>query len=248
MEYKLPRTPTPAPVFLFVVDLCLEAKELASVKNSIMMTLSLLPENSVVGLITFGRTIQLYELSFDMLPKAYVFNGKKETELKDVIKMLGLTPPPKGVPTAIPTQQNNNRFLCTYSACDMHLETIIEELQPDPTPLLAETERPLRATGAALSVAVSLLEACGVGSGRLMLFLGGPCSYGPGTVVSQELKMIIRSHHDIAQDNVPYLAKATKFYQGLADRISKKGVAVDFFTASLDQMGIKFFLSFLLLF
>ena len=237
MEYKLPRTPGSASTFFFVIDLCLEQEELSAMKTSIMMTLSHLPENSTVGLITFGRTVQLYELGFDLLPKSFVFNGKKETEMKDIIKFLGLTPPPKGININTPNQQAN-KFLCNYSQCDVHLESIIEELQPDPTPVLVDTERPLRSTGAALSVAVSLLEACGISSGRLLLFLGGPCTFGPGTVVSQELKMAIRSHHDITQDNVPYLSKASKFYQGLADRISKRSFSVDFMSASLDQMGI----------
>lgn len=43
-----------------------------------------------------------------------------------------------------------------------------------------------------------------------MLFTGGPCTYGPGLVVSDDLKEPIRSHTDIAKDNAKHAKKATK--------------------------------------
>lgn len=43
-----------------------------------------------------------------------------------------------------------------------------------------------------------------------MLFVGGPCTQGPGMVVDDELKHPIRSHHDIEKDNVKYMKKAMK--------------------------------------
>lgn len=43
-----------------------------------------------------------------------------------------------------------------------------------------------------------------------MLFTGGPATEGPGMVVSNELKDLIRGHHDIEKDNVKYYKKALK--------------------------------------
>lgn len=43
-----------------------------------------------------------------------------------------------------------------------------------------------------------------------MLFVGGPCTQGPGAVVGDELKSTIRSHHDIEKDNAKYMKKAIK--------------------------------------
>ena len=43
-----------------------------------------------------------------------------------------------------------------------------------------------------------------------MLFMGGPCTQGPGMVVDDELKHPIRSHHDIEKDNCKYMKKAMK--------------------------------------
>ena len=45
---------------------------------------------------------------------------------------------------------------------------------------------------------------------RIMMFLGGPCTQGPGMVVDDELKHTIRTHHDIEKDNCKYMKKAMK--------------------------------------
>ena len=42
------------------------------------MSLSLLPSNALVGLITFGTTIQLHELGVEGCFKSFVFRGTKE--------------------------------------------------------------------------------------------------------------------------------------------------------------------------
>lgn len=43
-----------------------------------------------------------------------------------------------------------------------------------------------------------------------MLFTGGPPTQGPGMVVGDELKVPIRSWHDIEKDNARLMRKATK--------------------------------------
>lgn len=43
-----------------------------------------------------------------------------------------------------------------------------------------------------------------------MLFTGGPPTQGPGMVVGDELKIPIRSWHDIEKDNARFMKKATK--------------------------------------
>jgi protein transport protein SEC23 len=59
---------------------------------------------------------------------------------------------------------------------------ILDELQGDPWSVKAD-QRPARCTGLALSVAANLLSACvpGVG-GRILSFVGGPCTEGLGMV------------------------------------------------------------------
>lgn len=59
---------------------------------------------------------------------------------------------------------------------DMNLTDLIGDIQSDPWPV-HQGMRPLRSTGVALSVAVSLLEATFPNAGaRIMLFNGGPCT------------------------------------------------------------------------
>jgi len=43
-----------------------------------------------------------------------------------------------------------------------------------------------------------------------MLFAGGPCTGGPGMVVSNELREPIRSHHDIDKETAKHYKRANK--------------------------------------
>lgn len=50
------------PIFLLVVDTCMDDEELGALKDSLQMSLSLMPPNALVGLITFGKMVQVHEL------------------------------------------------------------------------------------------------------------------------------------------------------------------------------------------
>lgn len=54
IEYRLSRPAPSPPIFLYVVDTCQEDDSLSALKESLIMSLSLLPENALVGLITYG--------------------------------------------------------------------------------------------------------------------------------------------------------------------------------------------------
>ena len=100
-------------------------------------------------------------------------------------------------------------------------------------------KRALRSTGAALSIAVGLLECTYPNTAaRIMTFLGGPCSQGPGQVVDDELKHPIRSHHDISKDNAKHMKKAIKHFEGLALRAATNGHTIDIYSCALDQTGL----------
>jgi protein transport protein SEC23 len=57
IEYILNKPPSNPPIFLYLVDTCLREEDLRSLKESIIVSLSLLPPNSLVGLITFGTMV-----------------------------------------------------------------------------------------------------------------------------------------------------------------------------------------------
>jgi len=78
------RGPTAPLIFLYVVDTCLEEEDLQALKESLQMSLSLLPPNALVGLITFGRMVQVHELSCEGIAKSYVFRGTKDLTSKQI--------------------------------------------------------------------------------------------------------------------------------------------------------------------
>ena len=52
------------------------------------------------------------------------------------------------------------------------------------------------------SVSILIFKACYPNAGaRILTFIGGACSHGPGMVVDDDLKNPIRSHHDIEKVN-----------------------------------------------
>ena len=57
-------------------------------------------------------------------------------------------------------------------------------------------------------------------------------------VVGEDLKEAIRSHHDIDKNDVPYMKKASRFYETLGGRAAKNGHTVDIFSAALHQTGL----------
>ncbi|XP_064103382.1 protein transport protein Sec23A-like [Macrobrachium nipponense] len=244
IEYTIMRQQMMPPIFLFVVDTCIDEEELAALKESITMSLSLMPANALVGLITFGRHIHVHVLATEVMRRQYVFPGHKDQTAKSVQEYLGVGL--KTVQTVMPgqgapgnqTNQMNNRFLQPVQECEIMLQDILTDLRRDPWPV-STGKRPLRASGAALSIAIGLLEACYPNTGaRIMTFLGGACSYGPGMVVDDDLRKPIRSHHDIDKDNCKYMKKAIKFYEGLGQRVSNNGHIVDLYACALDQVGL----------
>lgn len=95
-----------------------------------------------------------------------------------------------------------------------------------------------------MATAVAMLEAC-IGKGainrgsRIITLVGGPVTYGPGKIVAQSKKQMIRSHLDIQKEkeNTSFMKDAIKFYQSLADRAQRSGVVMDLFAADVDQVG-----------
>lgn len=168
-------------------------------KQSLQLCLSLLPAHALVGLITFGKMVHVHELGCEGISKSWVFKGTKDYPGKQIQDMLGigrstggLGPQPAAAQQPAAGQLPSNRFLQPKERCDGYLTDLLNELQADPWPV-PEGKRPLRCTGAALSIAVGLLEATFPNTAaRLMLFMGGPCTEGPGTVIDEDMKNIIR--------------------------------------------------------
>ncbi|KAF7137583.1 hypothetical protein RHSIM_Rhsim07G0044000 [Rhododendron simsii] len=223
------------PVFLFVVDTCVIEEEVGFLKSSVSQAVGLLPENSMVGLITFGTYV----------PKVYVFKGSKEVTKDQIMEQMGFfvkrARPATGVVAGVRdglSQESISRFLLPASECEFAMNSILEELQKDPWPVPTD-QRATRCTGTALSVAAHLLGACVPGSGaRIMAFTGGPTTEGPGAIIGKNLSEPVRSHKDLDKDSAPYYHKAVKFYEGLAKQLVHQGHVLDLFACALDQVGV----------
>jgi len=50
IEYTIMRATVPQPIFLYVIDTCMDEEELSSLKESLHLGLSLLPNNALIGL------------------------------------------------------------------------------------------------------------------------------------------------------------------------------------------------------
>ncbi|ORY80983.1 protein transport protein SEC23 [Protomyces lactucae-debilis] len=247
VEYTLARPAQVPPIFLFVVDLCQEEDNLLALRDAVQTSLSLIPETSLVGLITYGTMTQIHEIGYAECSKSYVFRGNKEYSAKQVSEMLSLggraptsTAQPQGARQGPPPASMSAaaRFLLPVSQCELQFSNILDQLQRDPWPV-ANDKRPQRCTGVALSVAVGIMEnSFAQAGGRIMLFAAGPATEGPGMVISTELKEPIRSHHDIDRDNIKYYKRASKFYEALAKRAATNGHIIDIFAGCLDQIGM----------
>lgn len=88
IEYALPRHPGPPPVFIYVVDTCLDEQELAALKEALLLSLSWLPEHALVGLVTFGTNVQVHELGYTECAKSCVFRGTRDVTADQVRALL----------------------------------------------------------------------------------------------------------------------------------------------------------------
>eukprot|EP00899_Mesostigma_viride_P007974 jgi/Mesvir1/17178/Mv07599-RA.1 len=250
VEYTLPSQGLASPpVLLFVVDTCQPLDEFQHLKDSLQHALALLPETTLVGLISYGTHVNVHELGFSHCPKTFLFRGDQEVTAEQVQEYLSLgviqaprQPRPGGPGAArahgLAASAGIGRFLLPLSECDFVLQTALEEMQPNPYPVPDGT-RPLRATGAAVAVAVGMMEACcpGVG-GRVMLFVSGPTTVGPGLVVGPDLAEPIRTHQDFEKEAATHFKKSAKMFKRLTDRMVTHGHCMDVFACSLDQVGL----------
>lgn len=106
------------PVFLFVVDTCVVEEELGFAKLALSQAIGLLPENALVGLVSFGTQVQVHELGFGEMSKVYVFRGGKELGKDQILEQLGLGRRTGGFGKAGVFDSGVSRFLLPASDCE----------------------------------------------------------------------------------------------------------------------------------
>jgi len=61
---------------MYCIDIALGKSELEALKASVLLSIKELPRESIVGLMTFGKHVQVYEFGQTALPKCAVFGGE----------------------------------------------------------------------------------------------------------------------------------------------------------------------------
>ncbi len=229
VEYHIGTDAAAVPIFVFIVDTCLIFEELEALKRNLVRCIEWLPPNALVGFLSFGHGVTLWELGFQDIPKCYALRGVRAYLQSELVQMLGIC---DEAPVL-------GRFLVPLSDCEFTLASIIEDLAADPFPVPSGC-RPQRATGTALDAAVTLLEAAGVAklSGDILLFTGGPCTRGPGTVVGTPLAEMMRFHRNLLDGTAVHYESAMAYYRQLEGRLAAADLVLDVFAECLDQVGV----------
>ncbi|ONK61426.1 uncharacterized protein A4U43_C08F29780 [Asparagus officinalis] len=202
-----------APIFL-VIDECLDEAHLQHLQGSLHAFVDSLPPTTRIGVISYGRTVSVYDFSEGSMASADVLPGEKSPDqesLKALIYGTGvyLSPVHASLPVA---------------------HTIFSSLRPYKLNL-PEASRD-RCLGAAVEVALAIIQGPSVemshgiikrsgGNSRILVCAGGPNTYGPGLVP-----------HSFSHPNYPYMEKtAIKWMEHLGQEAHRHATVVDILCA-----------------
>ncbi|ODQ81012.1 hypothetical protein BABINDRAFT_160432 [Babjeviella inositovora NRRL Y-12698] len=226
VEYVLDRPPSCPPAYLYVIDTTLELLELAALKRTVLESVKLLPRGSLVGLVTYDKVVQVHQLGG--FPATVCIAGDiKGYDTGRIQRILGIV----GNRTRL--WDHSQRYLSSTSEPFL---SAVERLQTSKWESKIG-ERPLRATGTALAVTTALVSGifrdfCA----HVMLFSGGPATYGPGTVVPPSKASTLRSHSSIEKSDAKRYKSAYDFYASLLE--GSTSISYSIFAGSYDQVGV----------
>jgi protein transport protein SEC23 len=207
-------------------------EEFVAVKEEIAKAIEKLPDTALVGLITFNKFVHVHELTAK-INTVYCVSGSKDYTNVQVLDVLGLQikNDPRGVCHDIAKKFlvpiGNNREKITKRIKDVKIDQLIYV-----------NERPLRATSAAINIAITLAESSPVVP-RIITFIGGPCTIGTGKIIEQSFEKMMRTQNDIYKgENCENYNRASKYYDLLTKRLVAKKIVLDIFGFCLDQFGL----------
>ena len=68
-----------------MIDTAVPSEELVELKDSLQQSMNFIPEDAMIGLITFGKMVYVHELGYTDSPRMFCFRGDKELSA-DVIQ------------------------------------------------------------------------------------------------------------------------------------------------------------------
>ncbi|KAL5227369.1 hypothetical protein ABZP36_015634 [Zizania latifolia] len=209
----VPDTRVSGPVFI-LIDECLDEAHLQHLQGSLHALVDSLPPTSRIGIISYGRTVSVYDFSEGAAVSMDVLPGNKSPtheSLKALIYGTGvyLSPIHASLPVA---------------------HTIFSSLRPYRLSV-PEVSRD-RCLGAAVEVALGIIQGPSVelsrgiikragGNYRILVCAGGPSTFGPGSVP-----------HSVQHPNYAYLEKtALKWMEHLGHEAQRHSTVVDILCA-----------------
>lgn len=129
MQQNMQQSPTiKRPIFMLVIDTAVASEELVELKDSLQQSINFIPQDALIGLITYGKMVQVHELGFADCPKCFVFRGDKALNSKQIQEQLDLKSSidPMNKDKADPAALA--KFLVPISECEFALNSIIDDL------------------------------------------------------------------------------------------------------------------------
>ena len=242
VEYKLNLKQANPPIFIFLIDTAILEEELNQVKDSIQEILGTLPEDCQIGIITYGRMVNVIELGSTDFPISYALNGEKPYKSFEIQELLGLLVRNASSKTegTFVNASHRPKFIMPVSEVSFFVNSFLDDLQPEGW-TKEHDKRDANCVGLAINTAISILEAYGSNEcSRIEVFMGGPGSIGEGKIVGLELKETIRNFLDFEKgnSNTKYYKEACDFYEKLAQRAVLSGIVIDIYSCCLNQVGL----------
>ena len=217
--------------YLFVVDINIEEKELAAIKEELCGVVARLPDMYNVGLVTYGKNAHIYEFA-SKINTNYCVNGQKEYNTVQVMDLIGITV--RNDPQS-QSSDINKRFVVPLPEYRQALIARIKNLRPDGRIYVGERKH--SCFGQALNIAISMAEVS-VLSTRIVCLVGNPCTNGPGITIGSNFKEQMRSPEELSKgENILYFASAKKYYDSFIKRILAKQVVLDMFCFTCNEIG-----------
>lgn len=213
IEYVTGKTSAFPPVFFFIIDTSTyDAERHEMMKRTVAQTLEELPNDALIGILTYGTNINVHSFGSEPLKTIYQFSGDFTYTKKNVRGMEDL-----------------RMFLVKKGEKGEEIMDLVKNLRKDPFPVL-DGMKPNRCTGAAISFAMSFLEGPFLDSPvKYLLFTQGPCTYGPG----------MTSLKEVSTDEKIDLEKAAEFYRDQAIRLNDMGHSIDIYGETIADIGFE---------
>ncbi|KAI5185298.1 protein transport protein SEC23 [Nematocida homosporus] len=223
--YRSTKLPTYSRTYWFVIDACsFDEERHLLLKEGLLTTLDLIAETDFIGVIRYSANIEVFGLDSTEVAKIHVFPAVNYTPAI-LQKALSTGQVQSGSPLS--------KFARRKSECLTYLENLFKNLPINAFPV-PTVERPKRCTGSAVLLASSLVQStCVDGTGHIMLFTQGPCTFGPGAITTLSLKDPLRS----TGTGIGMLFAKESIYEGIAQALGRKGHVIDIVAAGIDDFG-----------